>query len=109
MAIRDERGYVNKSLTISSWDCDTGATYQAAHGLSATEWKTIIDIQVVIFNNANTFMYDLKGMHGAGVLNGGVESVDSTNINLDRTATGTFDNPNFNAATGTITFKYLPD
>ena len=109
MAIRDEVGYTTKTIAISSWDCDTGATYQAPHGLSATEWVTIIDIQAVLFNNAGTFMYDLKGIHGAGVLNGGVESVDSTNINLDRTASGTFDNSNFNSANGTISFKYIAD
>lgn len=98
-------------INIGDWDMDTDGTVSVVHSLSATEWKTVRDINVMIRNDADVqyFVIDNK-------LAGGSETpyryVDSTNFVLFRDSGGGFDNVNFDSTSynrGFISFWYTPD
>jgi len=100
-----------KSINIGDWNMDTGATINVAHGLSATEWKTIYDINVIIRNDTDALYYSLLNPSSALVV-GGLRFWDSTNITLERTTAGLFDSTNFDSISynrGFLTFWYIPD
>lgn len=113
MAIRDNYGYVRKTLNIGTWNMDTGALATVAHGLSSSEFLTIRSLEAIIVNDATTALLPL--MYGSPA-DGSID-VDSTFINLIRTAAGGFDSasyattPSVNGTTtrGYVTFEYIPD
>jgi hypothetical protein len=115
MAIRDERGYTIATINIGDWDMDTTASITVAHGLSATEWKTITNVEVIIRNDSDSVYLQIDSSMPASPErnNGGVDYWDSADFNLSRYATGGFDDALNYAATpynrGFITFKYIAD
>jgi hypothetical protein len=94
-------------LEIGSWNMQTTATLSVAHGLSATEWKTVRNYQAIVRNDADTQYFGLYTQIGSQ----GVSYFDSVNFNLERDTGGEFDNPNFNngANRGWISYWYQPD
>lgn len=110
MAIRNSFGYVEKVVDLGDWDMDTDASTAVAHGLSATEWKTIVGFVLIIRNDADTTYYD--GFNGSTGKEAYISTIDSTNINIFRNVAGTFDDPAFTTTPynrGRIAFKYIPD
>lgn len=111
--------YAFKTLNIGDWDMDATATVQVAHGLSATEWKTIKNIDAIIRNDADGIYYPIVGGGVQGWIVGVSEPTDcwiwnfeATDIYLARKTGGTFDSTNFNATSynrGFIRFQYIPD
>lgn len=99
-------------LALPVWDMDANATAIVTHGLSPTELLTISGISVTIFPDSGTAIYSLDAIDSADALQGGVESLSATLINLRRTATGLFDAVGFaslGTARGLLRFHYIAD
>ena len=96
-------------LEIGDWDMAdniSGSSTSVSHGLSATEWKTIRQVEATIRQDNDTYYYDLKGESR------GVTSYNSTVITIARADGSPFDGNDFNATgfnRGWITFSYTPD
>ena len=104
--------WVFKEINIGDWDMDATASVNVAHGLSATEWKTIRQVDIIIRNDADTGYYPLRKGYDGVTGNGFVNVIGSTNITLNRVASGDFDNTNFDSTSynrGWVTFWYKPD
>ncbi len=95
-------------IDIGDWDMDADITVAVAHGLSATEWKTVRSLIAVVRNDADTLYFLLYTQAVAA----GVAYIDVTNVNLFRDAGGEFDGTDFDATTynrGWIFLTYTPD
>jgi hypothetical protein len=105
--------YAFKEINIGDWDMDTTGNVNINHGLSATEYKTIRNIQVTIRDDNDDDYFDLSQDTGnAGIVNGGIAQWNNTTINLVRRTGGQFDGALFDATTynrGWIRFQYKPD
>lgn len=109
-----ETSYVKKTINTGDWNMDTTTTVTVAHGLSATEWKTIRSISTIIRDDADTTYYDLAMLQSItnGTMAGGNSYHDATNIELARFTTGNFDATGFDSTAynrGWITFEYTKD
>lgn len=103
-----EDNYLYVELDIGDWDMDANQTLNVAHSLSATEWKTIRELHVVVRNDADTAYYNLYTQ----VASLNIIRWDSTNVKLIRDNSGEFDNTSFDSTSynrGWIIFKYIPD
>lgn len=101
-----------KRVSIGDWDMNSNQNVSVAHGLSATEWKTIIGTSITVRNDADTGYYDLYTQSGSGNVGGSIDYYDSTNIVLFRGSTGGFNNTDFNSTSynrGWVMFWYIPD
>jgi len=113
--MNDDNGTVlrKKVIDIGDWDMDATASVNVAHGLSATEWKTIRAICVIVRNDADNEYFQLDSpVLGTFGIQGGLGVINSTNIGLERLGTGQFDNTAFNSTSynrGWITLEYTPD
>ena len=101
-ALASERIY--QELEIGDWDMDVAGNISISHGLSATEWVTIRNVEVSIRNDANTILQSL--------INSGLVAVGNVGFSLQRDASGVFDsaayaNTSYNR--GFIAFTYIPD
>jgi len=108
--------YAFKTIDIGSWDIAAAAgVITLAHGLSATEWKTIIDLNGFFRNDTDT-LYGNLGVNVGTVIALGISlpyivSWDTTNITLDPGTALTGD-PDYNGTgfnRGRIRFQYIPD
>jgi len=93
----DDYGLRRKTIEIGDWDMNTTASATVAHGLSATAWKNVRSMEVVIRNDDDDTYYndstDTSANADAGVE---VTSIDATNITLNRAGTpSTFDSAYF--------------
>ena len=101
-----------KIITIGDWNMDTTTSVNVAHGLSATEWKTIRVVQAIVRNDADTAYTPVDYATGAGVANGAVAQIDATNIILTRVTGGNYDSTAFDSTgynRGWVTLEYTPD
>ena len=108
------KSYTTKRLEIGDWDMTATTQVNVAHCLSATEWKTMLESNVLIRNDSDTVYSPLKSLFGpsSGLINGGVSVIDSTNITLGRYTTGGFDDGAFTSTSynrGWVTFDYIKD
>ena len=108
------KSYTTKRLEIGDWDMTATTQVTVAHGLSATEWKTMLESNVLIRNDSDTVYSPLKSLFvpSSGLINGGVSVIDSTNITLGRYTTGGFDDGAFTSTSynrGWVTFDYIKD
>jgi len=106
--------YGVKTIEIGDWNMDADAGKVVPHGLSATEWKTIRNINVVIRDDAESAHVPLNGLNddSDGLMMGGITYYDSVEIELKRYTTGRFDSASFDSTSynrGWITFTYTPD
>lgn len=92
--------FLYKVLEIGDWDMDANSGKTVAHGLGAS-YKNIISYHAIIRDDSDSGYYLLDSAIGTGGLQeGGVDSVDSTNFTLVRTATasgGQFDSTSFDS------------
>lgn len=97
---------LSSQLSIGDWNMDTTASVNVAHSLSATEYKTIRNVCVVIRDDADSVYY-------FGNYKGDLYyTLDSTNFVISRVGTGTFDTTDFDSTSynrGYITFEYTAD
>jgi len=103
-----------KIIDIGDWDMNLTGSLNIAHGLSATEWKTIRTVTVIIRNDVDTQMYFIDGVFGTGTSTpaGGIGSMGSTNILLERLTGGFFDQTGYDSTgynRGWVTLEYTPD
>ena len=103
-----------KVVEIGDWDMEVSnvgtSTVSVAHGI--TDFKKIRSVQCVIRNDGDTTYYDLNKISGSNAeVQGGVDSIGSTNITLriNTGLTAFFDSSDFNTLTfnrGWITIQY---
>jgi hypothetical protein len=110
--------YAFKTIDIGPWDIASGVGINIPHGLSATEWKTIIDLNGFFRNDADTNYANLTqslafipDLPATGTRIPYIASWDATNIPLNA---GTFfaGDPDFDGtgfSRGKIRFQYIPD
>lgn len=92
---------------IGSWNMGSTENKSVSHGLSATEWLTVRDISVIIYNDADVVPRASRMLRFDGYT-----ELTETNFELHRTESGFFDGSDWNASgteRGYITFKYTPD
>jgi hypothetical protein len=100
---------IQKTFEIGDWNMDSTASIGVAHGLTLANIRAI---SALLRDDANTTYYAMPWMNvapGASSSADGI-SVGATNVNLDRTTGGFFDNTNFDATTfnrGWITVSYV--
>ncbi len=102
---------VMKELDIGDWDMDADISKNVAHGLSATEWKTVRIVSVTIRNDFDTLYADFGSFLDSTSFGNTIQT-NATNISLTRGGGGYFDNTTYDATAynrGTITFWYTPD
>lgn len=99
-----------KEINIGNWNMDTTADKFVNHGLSATEYKTVTQIDVMIFPDTGTNIFPLQYINGSA-LDGGFNDINPTSIQLNRKTGGSFDSATFDGSgnRGTISFWYTPD
>ena len=93
-------------IALGDWDMDATNSISTAHGLSATEWKTIRDLSVTVRDDLDSAVFDFTSYPSNTILS------SSTNIVTSRLATGFFDSTAFDSTSynrGWVTFKYKPD
>lgn len=92
-----------KEIPIGDWDM-TDNEVVVPHGLTATEWKTIRDIEILIRNDADDEYIDAKGDI--------IPALNSAGITLLREATNRFQSTDYDSTSynrGFVTFTYKPD
>jgi hypothetical protein len=102
-----------KTLEIGDWSIPGNRFTNVLHGLSATEWKTIRAVNVIVRSDADTKYVPLASISAyAGVIDGGVTYIDSSGIQISRTDGGEFDNVAYSTTSfnrGWITIEYTKD
>ncbi|MCK5016121.1 MAG: hypothetical protein KAS32_03535 [Candidatus Peribacteraceae bacterium] len=109
-SITDQGGGSNiqfKVIDIGDWDMDSQDSVTVAHSVDLTK---IIDASVVIRDDSNTTRYsDGRGTQTSGLVQLWVESMDSTNVELERLIGSSFDGTGYNDTSynrGWITIRY---
>jgi len=110
--------YAFKTIDIGTWDIAAGGTINVAHNLSATEWKTIINLNGFFRNDADTTYGNLGqnlgttvNLPATGVSPPYIASWNSTNIvlNAGTLLTGDADYDGTTFSRGLLRFQYKPD
>jgi hypothetical protein len=110
-----EKSWMTMTIDIGDWDMNANQFVDVAHGLSATEFKTIRRIDAMIRNDADTALLPLTLLTDAslnGIMGGSVQTIDSSNIRLVRTDNQLLDSTNYDSTgynRGWITFDYISD
>lgn len=104
-------GLITKFVNIGDWDMDADDTKAVAHGVS--DHRKIRTVEVMVRDDSDNGPYNLAlGFSPSSMTpNGGVTSVDATNINLQRLISGVFDSASFNSTgfnRGWLTIRYEP-
>lgn len=97
--LNDNRFMKWKDIPIGDWDMDSTASVFVAHGLTLSKIRIVA---VTIISNDSSSQNDLS--------RAGVIGRNSTNIILDRTAAGTFDQAAYNSTgfnRGFVTIGYI--
>lgn len=103
-----------KTIEIGDWDMTAASFKAVSHGLSSTEWKTIRRTDVIVRDDGDALRLPITAMLTVNDDNGGsIGNISSSDINVWRRTSGTFDNASFNTSTsfnrGWVTFDYTPD
>ena len=97
-----------KIIDIGDWNMDTTTTVLVAHGLTATQSAAIRSVSVIIRDDGSTTTNPI-GITSLSLPQGGIVSVDTNNVQLERLAGGIFDSTSFDATSfnrGWITIEY---
>lgn len=97
-------GLKTKIVDIGDWNMDITATINIAHGI--TDWTKIRTVNIIIRNDTDSLRYPFVSNQSDGSY-----QIGSTNIALQRIASGAWDNANFDSTSynrGFITIDYLP-
>lgn len=94
---------------IGTWNMDTTENVSVPHSLGAN-FINVISIEVLISNDAESLWTPLTMFYGVtGQIQGGINSISSTNFNLYRLTGGVFDQANYSnkpAHRGCVTVVY---
>ena len=99
--------YKRVTINIGDWDMDATSAVSVNHGLSATEWKTIRAVHMIIRNDNDDTYYQPD--FGTG---GYIRFWGATAFTPTRVAAGQFDSTSFDSTSynrGWLTFEYTPD
>jgi hypothetical protein len=83
-----------KVVEIGDWNMDSTASVSVAHGVSSEQ--NIRGVQVFVRHDTSSVIYPLTRASGASSVSG-ISSVNATNVNLDRFASGAFDSTDFDS------------
>lgn len=84
-----------KVVEIGDWNMDSTASVSVAHGVSSEQ--NIRGVQVFVRHDTSSVIYPLTRASGASSVSGSISSVNATNVNLDRFASGAFDSTDFDS------------
>ena len=85
---------------------DTTNTSNLTHTLSATEWKTVRNMSVIIRDDLDSAIFEFISYPSNTILG------NVSNFAITRLATGFFDTTDFDSTSynrGWLTFNYTPD
>jgi hypothetical protein len=85
-----------KLINIGTWNMDTNSGVDVAHGLTLSK---IVGVRIIIRSDTDNAHYPIDYASSTGHSNGGA-NLDSTNVQLYRTASGSFDSANFDTMGG---------
>jgi hypothetical protein len=97
-------------LPIGAWDMDNNAILVVPHTLSATEFATISNVQVLVDNDAQDTKRPLNTNEGSAF--NGTFNIDANNVNLEVFAGGIFDAATYSSVAnnrGYIVINYTKD
>lgn len=100
---------INRKM-LGDWNMNSDDSITIAHGLDATQWKTITIIGGTIRNDADSTYYPMW-RSGAGATDVSVFSIDSTNITVSRRTSSIFDDAAFDNVgynRGFLYYTYTP-
>lgn len=87
----------SKIIDIGAWDMDAVGNVNINHGLSASEFQNIVSVNVIIFNDGLTQLFDASSPIS---FNNEIEYLASTTVvRITRLTAGFFDNTSFDDAT----------
>ncbi len=99
-------------VSIGDWNMNSTSSLAIAHGLTGSKIRTVfVSIIADVASGFPTQPLDFNTGGGGATANGGTISWDSTNVNIGRTATGIYDNSNYNDTAfnrGYITIISIP-
>lgn len=103
----DGEQLITSIVEMGPWDMDTLGSFSFAHGIA--DPSKIRKIDVMILDDAQTTIAPLT-IGVAGVLQGEINSIGPSNVNMSRLAGGSFDIPNYDdplVNRGWMTISYL--
>lgn len=95
-----------KVVEIGDWNMDSTGTVYVAHGVT---FDKIVGVRAIVRNDANDGKYCISqgcGTYGRGE----IDSINATNVRLDRTSGGTFDSVDFDSTSynrGWVIIDYI--
>ena len=109
--------FIIKRESLGSWNMyDSGGGVDSiviAHGLSATEWKTITMLNITIIEDSGlSYVLLNNSFYNGGTGVGGGWGVNTTNHIFSMDVGGVFDTAQYDSTTinrGWYTFMYIPD
>lgn len=114
--VNSETSYTKKTIQIGDWNMYLTGSYtkNVAHGLSATEWKTVRSVNVIIREDTDVAYFDLMGYLSASSTTSpaGLQYIDSSDFSLYHNIGSYFDSTDFDSTSynrGNITFEYIKD
>ncbi len=100
---------LTKVVEIGAWNMDTNVSNNVVHGLG-TAWKNIRKISAIVRDDADTFRIRLNRVsQSTDQVDGTIDAVTSTVVNLDRKGGGLFDTSTYSSiaiSRGWVTFEY---
>lgn len=95
-----------KIVNIGDWNMDANTSVMVTHGVA--DYKKIRGIQIIIRNDADSAYFHFPYANSASE-EGGVSSISSTLITINRETGGAFDDPTFSTTSynrGFVTITY---
>lgn len=102
--------YTTKTIEIGDWDMDATVGVAVSHGLSATEWKTVRVMDVIIRDDADSGYSPLSSKSSA--IDGYLREIEAASINLYRITSGSYDSASYDSTgynRGWVTIQYTKD
>jgi hypothetical protein len=99
--------YTAKIVDIGHWDMLNLLSKDIAHGLSATEYKTIKGVTIIVRDDANILYYDIQAQYAGRTM-----EINATNIVVERIVGRIFNTADFSTISynrGYAMFYYITD
>jgi hypothetical protein len=90
---------------------DASGGVNISHNLGSTLYLNLRSYMVIIRDDAGSTLYELTGRYGGtGVMQGGIVDATSTQLRIERLASGIFDSTSFDSTSynrGWINIEYV--
>ena len=109
-AVKTKKNHQTQVVEIGDWDMDATAFIAVAHSLPTGANSKVRSIDVMIRNDGGGGPFPLTSMNQVSQnIDGGIESIDATNVQLSRLTAGGFDTTSFDSTSynrGWITIEF---